>query len=161
MASSSASSQLESLLEHFVSPPRSTSSRAIIRMTSNFLTDEQSKRTGVAGFYAGTTDTCVQLVTLVHHKNREIRRLRQRLRSMSASDGESNGVEEEEREVVDTTNAGLSNTELSNASMKHQPAPQQDMFTTTYYSCETVEKIERTHVDMLMSLSGQGGGTLQ
>merc|ERR1711865_1245980 len=148
-------SQLESLLEHFVSPPRSTSSRAIIRMTSNFLTDEQSKRTGVAGFYAGTTDTCVQLVTLVHHKNREIRRLRQRLRSMSASDGESNGVEEEEREVVDTTNAGL-----SNASMKHQPAPQQDMFTTTYYSCETVEKIERTHVDMLMSLSGQGG-TLQ
>ena len=98
----------------------------------------------------GTTDTCIQLVTLVHHKNREIRRLRQRLRSMSAPDGESNGVVEEEREVVDTTNAGLSNTELSNASMKH-------LFTTTHYSCETVEKIERTHVDMLMSLSGQGG----
>ena len=64
----------------------SSSGREIQLLTSNFLDKEASGRSaGVAGFHSGDSDTCVQLRAMVRSKDKEIRRLRQRIRSMSSS----------------------------------------------------------------------------
>merc|ERR1712028_330699 len=67
-------------------------SNSIRLMTSNFLTDEQSKRSGVAGFYI-SSDVCIQLhqmKNVIQHKNKEIQHLRSRIRTLSGENGNGN-----------------------------------------------------------------------
>ena len=71
---------------------KNSHSNSIRLMTSNFLTDEQSKRSGVAGFYI-SSDVCIQLhqmKNVIQHKNKEIQHLRSRIRTLSGENGNGN-----------------------------------------------------------------------